>query len=84
LTRWLHERTSSQEEAAARQWRLLEEGFGRKVAEAYRDGMKVAWRNIDPERPKRTPNGGITVKYITVLAFAGIGIEAAEAIGSSI
>jgi hypothetical protein len=78
LTRWLHERTSGQEEAAARQWRLLEEGFGRKVAEAYRDGMKIAWRNIDPERPKRTPNGHITVKYITVLAFAGVGIEAAE------
>ena len=78
LTRWLHERTSGQEEAAARQWRLLEEGFGRKVAEAYRDGMRIAWRNIDPERPKRTPNGHITVKYVTVLAFAGVGIEAAE------
>lgn len=78
LTRWLHQRTSAAEEAAARQWRLLEEGFGRKVAEAYRDGMKIAWRNIDPERPKRTPNGQITVKYTTMLAFAGVGIEAAE------
>ena len=78
LTRWLHERTSAPEEAAARQWRLLEEGFGRKVAEAYRDGMKIAWRNIDPARPKRTPNGQITVKYTTMLAFAGVSIEAAE------
>ncbi|MET4072595.1 hypothetical protein ABID58_007424 [Bradyrhizobium sp. S3.2.6] len=78
LTRWLHARTSGNEEAAARQWRLLEEGFGRRVAEAYRDGMEIAWRNIDPERPKRTPNGGITVKYLTMIAFAGVGIEAAE------
>jgi len=78
LTRWLHARTAGNEEAAARQWRLLEEGFGREVAEAYRDGMRTAWRNIDPERPKRTPNGGITVKYLTVIAFAGVGVEAAE------
>jgi hypothetical protein len=78
LTRWLRERTSGQEEAAARQWRLLEEGFGRRVAEAYRDGMKIAWRKIDPERPKRMPDGRITVKYTTMLAFAGVGIEAAE------
>jgi hypothetical protein len=78
LTRWLHARTHGGEPAAGRQWRLLEEGFGREVAEAYRDGMKIAWRNIEPERPKRTPNGGITVKYITVLAFTGVGIEAAE------
>jgi hypothetical protein len=78
LTRWLNARTSGHEEAAARQWRLLEEGFGREVAEAYRDGMKIAWRNIDPERPKRKPDGTITVKYLTVVAFAGVGIEAAE------
>jgi hypothetical protein len=78
LTRWLNARTSGHEEAAARQWRLLEEGFGRKVAEAYRDGMKAVWRNVDSERPKRKPDGNITVKYLTVLAFAGVGIEAAE------
>ena len=78
LTRWLNARTSGREEAAARQWRLLEEGFGRAVAEAYRDGMKTAWRNIGPERPKRAPTGATTVKYVTVLAFAGIGIEAVE------
>ncbi|MEH2550761.1 hypothetical protein V1283_007406 [Bradyrhizobium sp. AZCC 2262] len=78
LTRWLHARTHGSEGAAARQWRLLEEGFGREVAEAYRDGMKIAWRNIEPERPKRTPSGSITVKYVTSLAFAAVGIEAAE------
>jgi hypothetical protein len=40
--------------------------------------MKIAWRNIDPERPKRKSDGTITVKYLTVVAFAGVGIEAAE------
>ncbi|WP_316229826.1 hypothetical protein [Bradyrhizobium sp. SZCCHNR1051] len=78
LTRWLQARTQGAEPAAGRQWRLLKEGFGREVAQAYRDGMKMAWRNISPERPKRTPDSGITTKYITVLAFTGVGIEAAE------
>ena len=78
LTRWLWERTSEEPERAAREWRLLEEGFGRAVAEAYRDGMKALWRVVKPERPKRTPGGAVNVKWQMILAFAGIGIEAAE------
>jgi hypothetical protein len=78
LTRWLRGRTGGDEPVAARQWRLLEEGFGRQVAEAYRDGMTALWRTVAPERPKKGSNGGTTVKFSTILAFAGISIEAAE------
>jgi hypothetical protein len=60
------------------QWRLLEEGFGRDVAEAYRDGMKVLWRVTKPERPVRKEGGAITVKHTTILAFEGVAVEAAE------
>jgi hypothetical protein len=78
LTRWLRGRTGSDEPAAARQWRLLEEGFSRKVAEAYRDGMMELWRVVAPARPKRTADGAITVSFPTVMAFAGVGIDATE------
>ena len=44
LTRWLASRTGASEETAPTQWRLLEEAFGRAVAEAYRDGMMSLWR----------------------------------------
>ena len=40
LSNWLHKRTGVDVPRAALQWRLLEEGFSREVAEAYRDGMK--------------------------------------------
>ena len=78
LTKWLQYRTKGQEKTAARQWRLLEEGFGRHVAEAYRDGMKILWRLTRPERLKRNKDGSRTIKHVAILAFSAIGLEAAE------
>jgi hypothetical protein len=78
LTRWLMRRAESTDEVAPTHWRLLEEGFGREVAEAYRDGLKIHWRLTKPERPKRRKNGRITIKYPTVLAFGAVGVEAGE------
>jgi hypothetical protein len=78
LTYWLQQRAKASDERAPCEWRLLTEGFGRDVAEAYRDGMKVVWRNIKPERPVGKPGGGVTVKWTTVLAFGGLALEAAE------
>jgi hypothetical protein len=78
LTEWLQHRTGAHEDRAPREWRRLEEGFGRKVAEAYQDGMKALWRCTVPERPKRTNGGAFTVKYSTILAFAAVGLEAAS------
>ena len=77
LTKWLKHRAGTRNEDAPRQWRLLEEGFGREVAEAYRDGMKVLWRITKPERPKRS-DGTFTIKYANTLAFGAVGLEATE------
>jgi len=75
LTRWLERRTGNDTMEAAKQWRLLEEGFGNEVAEAYRDGMKALWRITKPERPRRVEGGGVTFKHTNVLSFAAVGIE---------
>jgi hypothetical protein len=78
LTEWLSHRTGADHEQACKEWRLLEEGFNRSVAEAYRDGMMIVWRITKPESPERKEGNGITVKWITILSFCGIGIEATE------
>jgi hypothetical protein len=78
LTRWLMSRASVGEEAASKHWRLLEEGFGREVAEAYRDGLRIHWRNTRPERPRRGQGSAITVKHANIIAFGAIGVEADE------
>jgi hypothetical protein len=78
LTNWLRKRTGSDTPRAVLEWRLLEEGFNRAVAETYRDGMKRLWRVIAPVRPIRKRDGTITKNFPSILAYAGIGIEAAE------
>ena len=78
LSRWLCGKTKKDDVEAARQWRLLEEGFGWSVAEAFRDGMKALWRVTVPERPKHLKGGGSNVKYTTIMSLAGLGLEAAE------
>jgi hypothetical protein len=78
VSNWLRKRTGADTPQAAIEWRLLEEGFNRSVAEAYRDGMKRVWRLVKPVRPMRKPGGPITIKMPSILAFAGIGVEAAE------
>lgn len=78
LTNWLRARTGSDTARAAAEWRLLEEGFNRAVADAYRDGMKRLWRAVAPVRPVRKPGGVITKQLPSILAFAGLGVEALE------
>ncbi len=78
LSNWLHERTGSDVPRAAIEWRLLAEGFNRPVAEAYRNGITGAWRSITPVRPIRTSGSGITTQVTTILAFSGVGVEAAD------
>jgi hypothetical protein len=78
LYRWLQRRTQTEEGNVALQWRLLEEGFNRDIAETFRDGMKVLWRLVKPVRPVKKPGGHITIKWHSILAFAAIGMEAAN------
>ncbi|TIV15228.1 MAG: hypothetical protein E5V95_27255 [Mesorhizobium sp.] len=78
LTHWLQRKTGLADHAAPCQWRLLEEGFDRKIGEAYRDGMMALWRFVEPKRPQRKPGGAITRQWTQILAFAGIGVAARE------
>jgi hypothetical protein len=78
LSQWLIKKTREEPSSAIRQWRLLEQAFSEEIAEAYRDGMKALWRVQPPEKPDRQPGGGTTVKWITIYAYAGIGLEAAD------
>ena len=78
LTHWLQRRTKGDEDSAHKEWRLLEEGFGSDVAEAYRDGMKALWRLTPPKAPTRREGGGISVSWMTILAYGGVKIEASE------
>jgi len=78
LSLWLQRRTQKNSAEALLQWRLLEEGFDRPVAEAFRDGMKTLWRVTPPERPVHKSGGGTVVKNTTILSYGGVGIEAAE------
>ena len=78
LTNWLRRRVGRSDTGHI-QWRLLEEGFGRRVAEGYRDGMKILWRITPPERPKSNKDGSTTTKHTTDLSLAGLEIEAGEA-----
>ncbi|MGH7874793.1 MAG: hypothetical protein ACREQO_21590 [Candidatus Binatia bacterium] len=78
LTEWLQHRTGVTDHRAVREWRLLEEGFGRDIAEAYRDGIMVLWRKSEPERPKRNKGSSFTVKFSTILSFGAIGMESVE------
>lgn len=78
LTLWLQKRTEQQDDEAPRDWRFLEEGFGRDVAIAYRDGMMMLWRLIPPKRTVLKPGNAITFSWTAVLSYGGIGLEAAE------
>jgi len=77
LTRWLQFETNQETTQAARHWHLIKQAFNNEVAETYRDVMKALWRDAKPERPKRKGHQ-ITFKWVTLYAYAGIGIEADE------
>ncbi len=78
LANWLSFRVKRGLEESAMSWPLLENGFGRAVAEAYRDGMKTLWRVTVPVRPIRTSGNQVTTEYTTILSFSGLGIESAD------
>ncbi len=77
LTKWLQRRTRKEPHEAPLQWRLLGEVFPMAVVAAYRHGMCQLWRLVEPEQPEQKPGAPTTTKWPTILAFAGIAIEAA-------
>lgn len=80
LTRWLGGHTANGHSGAAVGWSLLSAAFGDDVARSYADGMKTLWRVTPPERPTHR-DGLRRVKWTTILAIAGLALEAAEDAG---
>ena len=79
LSRWLQGDTDERDtRRAALLWHNIAPAFSSEVAEAYRDGMSRLWRLVPPQRPLRQEGGPITTQWPNILAFAGIGVEAAE------
>ena len=78
LTEWLSREANLTYHKAPKEWRSLSPVFGQDVAEAYRDGMKAVWRITEPERPTREPGGTSHTKWVMVLSYGGIVMEATE------
>jgi hypothetical protein len=84
LTCWLKGHTGiAATKEAMLHWQQLTDGFGRAVAEAYRNAMQSLWRITPPERPQRGKKSVITTKWANSLSVAGIGMEAAQSGGLS-
>jgi len=78
LTTWLEHKTGKHLSEAAPDWRLLEEGFSKEVAVAYRDGMYLLWRSVEPVAPLHTNGNEVTIDLRTQYAFAGLAMESSE------
>ena len=74
LTKWLRRRTG-RDSAAILRW-----ACSRSVSSECRfrlpRGDASLWRVTKPERPEHKPGGAVTVKWITILSFAAVGLEA--------
>jgi hypothetical protein len=78
LTCWLQHRVDVHGANAAKEWRLLAEGYSQQVAEAYRDGMRIVWRVTKPEGRIYNPDGTFSYKHTSALSSSGVGVEASE------
>ena len=78
LVLWLQRKTHKEPDEAALQWHMLADAFSKEVADSFALGMKALWRAQKPERPVRNNGNGVTVKWVTIYAYAAIGIEAAQ------
>jgi len=79
LTEWLSVRTGEGQANAVRQWPLLSEAFGGDVANAYRAGMKLLWRQTVP-RPVNREDQESDV-FDADLSLYAVGLEADEGEG---
>lgn len=78
ISNWLRNKTKEEPQKSPRHWHLIKQAFNNEVAEAYRDAMKAHWRDTKPEQPNRNEGSQVTTKWVTIYAYAGIGIEADE------
>ena len=75
LTTWIDMKARRDGVEGSAKWRLLGQAFGAPVQEHYRRAMTLAWRNIAPERPKKTGDNTYSVKYISTLAVQALEVD---------
>jgi hypothetical protein len=78
LTKWLARSGSTSFSEGPRQWTKLEDAFGPATAAAYRAGMTTIWQVTAPEAPKVHKDGMRTIKYASMLAEAGLALDAEQ------
>jgi hypothetical protein len=79
LTEWLRRSTEASWDEAARKWRYLAEVFGDDVAQAYRVGMKLIWRQTAPRGENAVGRDSDEIVGTThLLSFLGVGLESEE------
>lgn len=75
LTNWIDMKARNDAVEGAAKWQLLAQGFGAPVLKHYMRAMAQAWRNIAPERPKKTGDNSYSVKYLSTLAVQALEID---------
>jgi hypothetical protein len=77
LTDWLTHGRERDKQKAVLTYSDLANAFSSGVAEAYRAAMVRFWRVTKPRAPRFNEHGGRTTPWSTVLAMAGLALDAA-------
>lgn len=78
VTQWIKQRAAQDGGEGMSSWSFLKEAFTTEVADHYRNGMRQAWRRIQPERPKVTGENTYTTKHINQLAIDALELESLD------
>ena len=78
LAKWVEMKARHDAVTGLCKWNLVEQAFGAEVFKHFTLAMALAWRNVVPERAKRTGDGAYTVKHTSSLAVQGLEIDSAS------
>lgn len=75
LTNWIEMKARHDGIEGSAKWETLSLAFGPAVAEHYSSAMRLTWRNVSPERPKRVGDNQTTSKKDNALAVSGLELD---------
>lgn len=75
LTNWIDMKARHDGIDGAAKWQALHLAFGSAVAEHYARAMLMTWRNVHPERPKKTGDNQFTRKKSNELAVIALDLD---------
>lgn len=78
LTNWIEMKARRDAVDGPGKWELLAHGFGPAVFEHYKRGMALAWRNIVPERAKKTGDNTYSTKFVSSLAVQALEVDSLD------